>query len=256
MDPVKPEKKRFRPWPKRHDGGRWVVDKERIKALYIEGKVYEWGAFCQTHNFNPAKATKAVLRFGAWQAEWLNLWTKVDDDALIPQAVKVRREVLTARLRLPGKWGEQAEQLQQMLNFILRNEGLAIKHDLENETKIKAGEVQAKSKITAFEVARLAHAQKVIMELERAALLLPSDDTYEKVVPIRQQDATEVEEDKEDERLAAMGVQVPGVDPKDLAQLMAKFIDQAADQHPQIEDHSDADAIPAEGIPLDNLTDE
>lgn len=246
---------KYRPWPKRFEGVRKVIDKDRIKELYLEGKVYEWAAFCQSHNFSPVKEYRNTFRFTAWQAEWINKWSQEHDDALVPAAIEVRRQILKARLELPKRWGDQAEAIRSLFAFALRREQLDAQHDNDNEEAIRKGTIKPKSKITPKDIATLAQTALLMNQLDRDALLLPAQEIYDKVIPIKQQDATESDESREDARLAALDIEIPGVvvgSQEDLAILMAKYIDQAAVTN-AIEDQSQETLPPADNAPLDPL---
>lgn len=228
------EAKKYRPWPKKANptpegGFRRVLDKDKIKQLYLDQENFSWDGFCSAYNFKPTPyKIRQEFNFKNWQTEWLFKRMGDQDEAALATAITTRAEVLKKRAEHPTKWLQIVEQQKRLYQaiFVMNNNALA--HDLNNAEGIAKRTVKAKSNFGPMAFSMLNQGLKTLMEIERNALLItPKNQEEVLATPEKEfKDHTiEVTLEEPTVHIMGFGKEVPE---NVLTETLAKWYDQAA----------------------------
>lgn len=224
-------KPKYRPWPKKRDGHHSVLDKDKIKQIYLSHPNPDWGDFCKAHNFNPA--TPRDLNANAWRREWLESQIKTQDENVMNKAVQMRTDILLHRLRYITDWGQHAEALKMIQMQAARSALEAYQFNQQFAQEILTGKVKAKRVPTAMDLSMLSKAALNIQELERNALLIPHENSAEKVLPIPEMKPEEqmddaLLEEQRNEPYPILGT--VNLKKGEMTEVLAKWFDHASQQ--------------------------
>lgn len=222
-------KKSFRPWPKRHDGVRRVVDKDKMRLLYMNSGHFSWVDFCKEYGFDPSAKKKQTFPVKSWINEKLQGQIEVREEQAITPALEVKSYILNERLKFPRLWNEEADRTLSLVKAYERNAILNAQWDIQNSEEIKLNPTKKRFNLKPSDLAFLATAKKTLQDIHRGSLLVPAVDAYKAIVPIKDMDPEVSQGEAEGERLREIGIKVLGcgaLDHNTMTQMCAQWIDQ------------------------------
>lgn len=251
---AKQPKGRFRPWPKKFDGLRFVYDKDKLRDEFLRNPQYEWGKFCEHAGYNPSPRHRNEFPIKLWQQMWLQQQVSQTEDSLMNEAVELRTFIARGRLQYPRQWSSTAEAMRQLSNHLLNRELANAQWDLDHAEEILANPNLVRCKITPANLAFLAGANKTIQEIQRHALLMPPpDQAYKATIPIRETDSDTLDAEQEEQRLKNIEPGLLGggtLSEAKMTQILDKWIDQQAGDQKAL---PEPEALDDSDQPIDTL---
>lgn len=231
-NPAQQPRGRCRPWPKKFDGMRFVIDREKLRDEFLRNPHYKWEDFCTDRGYKADARTKKEFPVKAWQQAWLQQQVEHTEDTLMKDAANLRHFIAQQRLEFPRQWERSAQAMKGLADFILERELRAARWDKENEEAILKDPTRARCHMKPSNLAFLASAQKTIQEIHRNALLLPPPgEAYKATIPIRETDPEVLDAEQEEQRLREIPVGLIGggtLDEGKMTQILDRWIDQNA----------------------------
>lgn len=233
MSEAEPPKK-YRPWPRKvgpSADGRSVrvLDKEKVKQLYLDQESFAWEGFCAHYNFKPVPyKTRHEFNFKSWQTEWLFRRMGDQDESALATAILTRAEVLKKRAEHPSKWLKIVEQQRKLYEVLYVMNHNAIAHDLQNAEAIRTKKVKSRSNFGPMAFTMMNQGLKTLMDIERNALLITPKNQEEVLSTPEQQyrdHETEVAIEEPVIHIMGFGKEVPEAV---LTETLAQWYDQAA----------------------------
>ena len=224
--------RRFRPWPKKFDGVRNVIDKEKLHQQYLDGAKYAWRDFCETKNYDPHPQKKQDFPVRVWQAEWIAHKVRESQEDAMDAVLDLKKYVQEERLKLPRTFNEMANVFRTLGTVIINQDLADARWDQEHAEFLKSNPEQRRFKMPPAKLSLMVNAQKRVMEMQQEALLIVRATAYQDVLPLKDPDPEETEAMAEGERLNSMGttlIGAPTLSQKDVAAMMTEFVDQYRD---------------------------
>lgn len=250
----------YRAWPKlRIEKKAFQIDREKVRLEYLSNPHYAWEDFCKLKEYNPGSDGRKQFSVRHWQQEWLAQQVQATEDGLMDEALATKRDIAKGRLAFPKEWGKTAVAMKQLSDYMVNQAIQAAAYDQQHAEFILKNPEAKRFKMHPKELATLALAQRRIQELHHASLLLPSQEAYQAIIPIRETDPQITEAESEEARLRAIEVELVGggtLDENAMTQILNKWIDQQAT--PQValgdlsnNDSNDSDLLPPHEVVVD-----
>lgn len=223
-------------WPKKRDGHRLVLDKERLREQYLAAPHYSFHKFCEAEGYDYEARFLVEFPYRRWMSEWLESRMQRQDDETIASAVEARPNLLMERIRYVKEWGKSASNLKAIHDYMLSQIAADIQHDLKNADAITRDPKLRKFKLTPGKWMTMAIASEKLISIARQALLIPAQDQLNHVLPIPTKGADERQEEAELEELQNIGVSIIGqqeaLTTQELGDTLAHWFDQHQEEKP------------------------
>jgi hypothetical protein len=228
---AEPTRAKFTPFPKKRNpkadkqGGRPVIDVEKVRDQYVNGRDYSWTAFCRTHNYDVGRRSD-LFREGKnhnwveWKTEWQKRQLNVYDEELTPELLSTAAVVTRQRIAYVNDWGKRSRYLKTLFDAMVEKHGRDFNHDQQNMLAIRAGRAQAQFKLEPSEMSVIAATAERLQQLELRSMLVVADP--EKVKRLEKEIDHEVN-DMPEVDVSMIGTQMTA---DDTVRLMASYFDQ------------------------------
>lgn len=233
----------WRPFPMKQDGDREVYDKDTLRDQYLNQNIYRWQDFCASYSYDPSPVLRGRFPVRIWQQQWMRQQIESHEERLINPAFEVKRFISDQRLLFPKVWNEAANAIKFINDHFLSKTIKEIRWDQEHEQEIWEGTVKSRVSLKPSEIVSLGQSQRIVQDIQREALLVPSQESYAAMVPIRDTDPEVVEAEAEGDRLRAIGTRLisgEALTDDKMTALLDRWIDnQSRPQEPEPEDDMD-----------------
>lgn len=225
-----PKLKRFP--KKKTDGGRIIIDRERLKEEYMNSSEYDFKTFCSVAGYHYTSDMINDFPIRSWREEKIRAQIEVQDTSIIKDGMELRGVILANRIKSIKKWDSMARMARQIMEYkmILLTE--AMQTDVERSRLAKAMGTEPPAptfKLSEASSAMLMSSLKTLRDLEQSSLLVPTQTDQKSALGIPVIKETEKEAEYEQERIDNMKWTVmnsEGLKNNELQNMMTQWFDQ------------------------------